>query len=66
MYKIPLILLVCFAFASCVSIPIPPTGNDIGKYGKVKISVNVKYIHPEQEIDWFNPIIPQPKLYKDK
>jgi len=65
-YKNIIMLLVCLALTSCVSVPIPPVGNNIGKYGQVKISVNVKYLPPEQEIDWFNPIIPQPKLYKDK
>jgi hypothetical protein len=47
-------------------VPIPPVGDKIGEYGKVQISVNVKYLPPEKQIDWFNPIIPQPKLYKDK
>jgi hypothetical protein len=65
-YKFALASLVCLALSSCVSVPIPPVGNDIGKYGNVQLSVNVKYLPPKQEIDWFNPIIPQPKLYKDK
>jgi hypothetical protein len=65
-FKFSLMLLVCFAFTSCISVPIPPIGNNIGDYGKLRISVNVKYLPPEQEIDWFNPIIPQPNLYKDK
>ena len=49
----------------CVSIPIPPAGKNIGELGKIKISLQVKYI-PTQNIDWFDPIIPQPKLYNDK
>ena len=65
-FKFSLMLLVCFAFTSCISVPIPPIGNNIGCYGNLRISVNVKYLPPEQEIDWFNPIIPQPNLYKDK
>ena len=65
-YKIAFILLVCIALTSCISVPIPPIGDNIGGYGKLRVSVNVKYLPPEQEIDWFNPIIPQPNLYKDK
>jgi len=65
-YKFTLMLLVCLALTSCVSVPIPPVGDKMGQYGKVQISVNVKYLPPEKQIDWFNPIIPQPKLYKDK
>ena len=65
-YKITAKLIVCLALTSCVSVPIPPIGDKIGEYGKVQISVNVKYLPPEKQIDWFNPIIPQPKLYKDK
>jgi len=65
-YKIALALIICFAFTSCVSIPLPPYGDKIGDYGKIQLSLNVKYFPPEQKIDWFNPIIPQPKLYKDK
>jgi hypothetical protein len=65
-YKITAKLIVCLALTSCVSVPIPPVGDNMGQYGKVQISVNVKYLPPEQQIDWFNPIIPQPKLYKDK
>jgi hypothetical protein len=65
-YKFTATLIVCLALSSCVSVPIPPVGNKIGEYGKVQISVNVKYLPPEKQIDWFNPIIPQPKLYKDK
>jgi starvation-inducible outer membrane lipoprotein len=65
-YKLALAFAICFALTSCVSVPIPPVGDKIGEYGKVQISVNVKYLPPENQIDWFNPIIPQPKLYKDK
>jgi len=37
----------------------------MGDYGKVEIGIKIRYI-PNDQLDWFNPIIPQPKLYKDK
>ena len=53
--------------AGCVSVPIPPTGDNMGKYGNVKISLKFQYLPAEPvNMEWFNPIIPQPKLYKDK
>ena len=64
--KIFPIILICVCIAGCVSIPIPPTGKNVGDLGKIQISLQVKYFPVEQKIDWFNPIIPQPKLYKDK
>jgi len=60
------ILTILLLIVGCISVPIPPVGDKIGDYGKIQISLAVKYIQPEKEIDWFNPIIPQPKLYKDK
>jgi hypothetical protein len=50
----------------CVSILIPPTGKNAGDLGKIQISLQVKYFPVEQKIDWFNPIIPEHKIYKDK
>jgi hypothetical protein len=49
----------------CVSIPIPPTGKNVGESGRIQIALQVKYF-PSQKIDWFYPIIPEPKIYKDK
>jgi len=61
------LLLACFLPFGCVSVPIPPTGDRIGEYGNVKISLKFQYIPAEPvNMDWFNPVIPQPKLYKDK
>jgi hypothetical protein len=57
-------LFVCLALTSCISIPIPPSGDKMGDYGRVEIGIKIKYI--PNEIDWFNPVLPQPKLYKDK
>jgi hypothetical protein len=51
----------------CVSVPIPPTGDKAGDLGYIKISLKFQYLPKTQpDINWFNPIIPQPKLYKDK
>jgi hypothetical protein len=58
-------LFVCLALTSCISIPIPPSGDKMGDYGRVEIGIKIRYI-PNDKLDWFNPIIPQPKLYKDK
>jgi hypothetical protein len=61
-------LLVFFALifsTGCISIPIPPTGDRMGDFGRIQLSVSIKYF-PQQKLDWFNPIIPQPKLYKEK
>ena len=63
--KIILTFIVSALLTSCVSIPIPPSGDKMGDYGRVQISLKIRYI-PNDPIDWFNPIIPEPKLYKDK
>ena len=62
-----LLLPVLLAIAGCVSVPIPPTGDHMGEYGNIKISLKFQYIPAVQpNLDWFNPVVPQPKLYKDK
>ena len=62
-----LLLPVLLVFAGCVSVPIPPTGDHMGEYGNIKISLKFQYIPAVQpNLDWFNPVVPQPKLYKDK
>jgi hypothetical protein len=53
--------------SGCVSVPIPPAGDHVGELGYVKISLKFQYLPTEPpNLDWFNPIVPQPKLYKDK
>ena len=65
--KAALLLPVLLGIAGCVSVPIPPTGDHIGEYGNIKISLKFQYIPAVQpNLDWFNPVVPQPKLYKDK
>lgn len=65
--KAALLLPVLLVIAGCVSVPIPPTGDHMGEYGSIKISLKFQYIPAVQpNLDWFNPVIPQPKLYKDK
>ena len=65
--KAALLLPVLLVIAGCVSVPIPPTGDHIGEYGSIKISLKFQYIPAVQpNLDWFNPVVPQPKLYKDK
>ena len=50
-----------------MSVPIPPAGDKVGELGYIKISLKFQYLPATQpDIDWFNPLIPQPKLYKDK
>lgn len=65
-----LLAFACLAMAfltGCVSVPIPPTGDKAGDLGYIKISLKFQYLPKTQpDINWFNPIIPQPKLYKDK
>jgi hypothetical protein len=62
-----LLLILLLLIGGCVSVPIPPSGDNAGKYGHIKLSVKIQYLPAtEPEIDWFNPIIPQPKLLKDK
>lgn len=63
--KFLLAILLATILCSCVNIPIPPTGDKMGDYGRVEIGIKIRYI-PNDQLDWFNPIIPQPKLYKDK
>ena len=64
---IKLLLLSVLAVAGCVSVPIPPAGDHVGELGYVKVSLKFQYLPAEQPtLDWFNPIVPQPKLYKDK
>ena len=65
--KTALLLPVLLVIAGCVSVPIPPTGDHMGEYGSIKISLKFQYIPAVQpNLDWFNPVVPQPKLYKDK
>jgi len=65
--KTALLLTVLLVIAGCVSVPIPPTGDRMGEYGNIKISLKFQYIPAVQpNLDWFNPVVPQPKLYKDK
>ena len=62
-----LLLLYILVVAGCVSVPIPPAGDRVGELGYVKVSLKFQYLPAEQpNFDWFNPIVPQPKLYKDK
>jgi hypothetical protein len=64
---IKLLLISVLAVAGCVSVPIPPAGDHVGELGYVKVSLKFQYLPAEpQTLDWFNPIVPQPKLYKDK
>ena len=51
--------------SSCISFPIPPSGEKMGDYGTLVIGLKINYI-PTNNLDWFNPIVPQPKLFKDK
>jgi len=64
---ISFMLLGSSFLTGCVSVPIPPAGDKVGELGHIKISLKFQYISATQpDIDWFNPLIPQPKLYKDK
>ena len=62
-----LLLSTLLVIAGCVSVPIPPAGDHVGELGYVKISLKFQYLPAVQpNLDWFNPVVPQPKLYKDK
>lgn len=61
------LILVVFLMSGCVSVPLPPTGDRMGDYGRIEVGLKFKYFPPNNtKLDWFNPIVPQPKLYKDK
>ena len=65
--KTNLLLILVLLVTGCVSVPIPPAGDHVGELGNVKISLKFQYFPAEPpNLDWFNPIVPQPKLYKDK
>jgi hypothetical protein len=42
--KLSLPIIAVALLSSCVSIPIPPTGNDQGKLGSVQLKLGVSYI----------------------
>lgn len=42
--KLSLPIIAVALLSSCVSIPIPPTGNDQGKLGSVHLKLGVSYI----------------------
>ena len=52
--------------SGCISVPIPPTGDHMGGYGRIEVGLKFKYFPPDTRLDWFNPVVPQPKLYKEK
>lgn len=37
-------LLILMSFPGCVSVPIPPFGNNVGQFGRLKISAKISYI----------------------
>jgi len=50
--KISLTIIAVALLSSCVSIPIPPTGQDQGKLGSIKLSVSyIPHQKPDREAD---------------
>lgn len=61
-----LVAVTVLLLSGCLSVPIPPTGERMGDYGRIEVGLKVKYFPPDTQLDWFNPVVPQPKLYKEK
>ena len=53
-----LALLPLLLLTGCVSVPLPPSGEKMGRLGRVE--VGIRYF-PPVNIDWFNPQIPSLK-----
>jgi hypothetical protein len=50
--KLSLTIIAAIILSSCVSIPIPPTGQNQGKLGSIKLAVSyVPYQNPDREAD---------------
>lgn len=50
--KLSLTIIALALLSSCVSIPIPPTGNNQGKLGAIKLSVSyIPYQNPDRKAD---------------
>ena len=73
--KLSVPIILALVLCSCVTIPIPPFGEQVGQLGKVKITVGLSYIPnspPEPEptdsmnYAWDQFKITKPKLLKDK
>ncbi len=73
--KLSLTIITASLLTSCVTIPVPPFGNNVGELGDVKLNVTVSYIPkstPETEptdsmkYAWDQFRLTKPKLLKDK
>jgi hypothetical protein len=64
---IPLLLI-----GGCVSVPIPPFGDQVGEMGDLKISIAVKYVPKSAqttsspELDWAWEELKKSRTIKDK
>lgn len=45
-----LLLIVLLLIGGCVSVPIPPFGEQVGEMGSLKISVKLDYIPKNQQV----------------
>jgi hypothetical protein len=48
------IVFIFFALQGCVVFPIPPNGENIGKFGKIQFGFS--YIPPKPSLDWFKEL----------
>lgn len=53
-----LALLPLLLLPGCVSVPLPPSGEKMGSFGRLE--VGIRYF-PPLKIDWFDPQIPNLK-----
>lgn len=52
--------ITTFFLCGCVVIPIPPKGDDMGKFGKFQLGVS--YFPPKPKLDWFKEPVPELNL----
>jgi hypothetical protein len=67
-----LLLIPLLLIAGCVSVPIPPFGENVGNMGDLKISIAVKYVPKfaqttsSPELDWAWNELNKSRTIKDK
>lgn len=78
--KIIATIVLAIPLTSCIVVPIPPKGDDIGRFGRLQIgisyfppepklewfkttpTINLNNIKKEDDMDWFNPVVPKVKI----
>ena len=79
--KIIATIVLAISLTSCIVVPIPPKGDNIGMFGRLQIGIsyfppepklewfkqttptlNLNNIKKEDDMDWFNPVVPKIKI----